>query len=98
MTDLRIEDEATLAWQAKHNLVAADYPATLVICGANDPRCPASHSRLFVDRLERLNTGDKPIRLRVHADQGHGAAGTHARAQRTAEWLAFCAEHTGLTP
>jgi prolyl oligopeptidase len=76
--------------------VAANYLATLVICGANDPRCPAGHSRQFVHQLEGLQTGTAPILLRVHKDQGHGAAGADARAHRTAEWLAFCAEHTGL--
>jgi prolyl oligopeptidase len=78
------------------NLASGPHPATLVIAGANDPRCPAWHSRVFVDRLRQLSTGPGPIHLRVHADQGHGAAGARATARRTAEWLGFCAEHTGL--
>lgn len=74
------------------------HPATLVIAGHNDPRCPTWHSRVFVDRLRQVDTGHRPVHLRVHADQGHGAAGALSTAQRTAEWLGFCAEHTGLTP
>ena len=78
------------------NAKPADYPATLVIAGANDPRCPASQARLFADELGKAQTGVAPILLRVHADQGHGAQGAQESADRLAEILAFCAEHTGL--
>ena len=39
------------------NAKPADYPATLVIAGANDPRCPASQARLFADELGKAQTG-----------------------------------------
>lgn len=55
------------------NAKPADYPATLVIAGANDPRCPASQARLLVEKVRSVHTGDAPILLRVHAEQGHGA-------------------------
>jgi len=96
--DARVPEEREWlrACSPLENLTSGSYPATLVIAGANDPRCPAWHSRVFVDRLRQVNTGDQPVHLRIHADQGHGAAGARATARRTAEWLAFCAEHTGL--
>jgi prolyl oligopeptidase len=78
------------------NAGPADYPATLVIAGANDPRCPAAHARLLVDTVEGLQTGEAPILLRVHAEQGHGAQGAIESARRLTEILAFCATHTGL--
>ncbi|MET4426803.1 prolyl oligopeptidase family serine peptidase [Mycolicibacterium sp. 624] len=78
------------------NAKAADYPATLVVAGANDPRCPASHARQLVDKVSTLQTGDAPILLRVHAEQGHGPSGAIEAAQRLTEILTFCAVHTGL--
>lgn len=79
-----------------HNVHPAAYPAVLVTAGANDPRCPAWHSRVFVDLIERAQQADNPIVLRVYADQGHGAAGLTATAEKTADWLAFVAEAIGL--
>lgn len=78
------------------NARPADYPATLVIAGANDPRCPAGHARLLVDKVGSAHTGEAPILLRVHAEQGHGAQGAIESARRLTEILAFCATHTGL--
>lgn len=78
------------------NATPADYPATLIVAGANDPRCPASQARLFADAVRTAQTGDAPILLRVHAEQGHGAQGIGEAAQRLTEILAFCATHTGL--
>lgn len=79
------------------NAKPADYPATLAIAGANDPRCPASQARLLADAVGRAQTGDAPVLLRVHADQGHGAQGAQESASRLTEILAFCASHTGLS-
>ncbi|AQA02595.1 hypothetical protein BVC93_09300 [Mycobacterium sp. MS1601] len=78
------------------NAKPADYPATLVIAGANDPRCPANQARMLVETLRSVHTGASPILLRVHAEQGHGAHGAIESARRLTEILAFCAVHTGL--
>jgi prolyl oligopeptidase len=61
-----------------------------------DPRCPAWHSRVFVDRVERAQSGDAPILVRVYEDQGHGVAGLTATSGKEADWLAFVAAATGL--
>lgn len=79
------------------NAQVAKYPATLVIAGANDPRCPASQSRLLVETLRANQIGEAPILLRVHAKQGHGTQGAIDAAWRLTEILAFCAMHTGLS-
>ena len=79
-----------------HNVQPADYPAVLVTAGANDPRCPVWHSRVFVDLLEQAQAGKSPILLRVYSDQGHGASGLGAVSSKSADWLAFVADATGL--
>lgn len=79
-----------------HNVKPASYPAVLVTAGANDPRCPVWHSRVFVDLLEKAQAGDAPILLRVYTDQGHGATGLAATSNKSADWLAFVANVTGL--
>jgi prolyl oligopeptidase len=81
-----------------HNVKPAVYPQVLVTAGANDPRCPAWHSRLLVDRVQRADEGGGPILLRVYEDQGHGSAGLTDTAGKIADWLAFVADATGLTP
>lgn len=79
-----------------HNVEAASYPAVLVTAGANDPRCPTWHSRVFVDLLQQAQSGEAPILLRVYEDQGHGAAGVSDRSAKEADWLTFLATATGL--
>ena len=97
--DALVPDE--LPWIQAYDPIAnakpANYPATLVVAGANDPRCPTNQARLLADAVGRAQTGPAPILLRVHADQGHGAPGLHESAARLTEILAFCAKHTGLS-
>lgn len=72
------------------------YPALLIDCGANDPRCPPWHGRKFAARVQQASTGDLPILLRVRADAGHGAVGKAQKIRQSADNLAFFAEHLGL--
>jgi prolyl oligopeptidase len=95
-TQIPAEREWLQAIDPLVNAAPAEYPATLVIAGANDPRCPASQSRLLVERVRTEQLGTAPIWLRVHADQGHGTQGAIDAARRLTEILAFCATHTGL--
>jgi prolyl oligopeptidase len=90
------EAEWLRAFSPVHNVKPAPYPAVLVTAGANDPRCPVWHSRVFVDLLEKAQTGDAPILLRVYNDQGHGVSGLGASSNKNADWLAFVAHATGL--
>ena len=79
-----------------HNVQLATYPALLVTAGANDPRCPTWHARVFVNAVEQAQQGDAPILLRVYADQGHSASGVHDSSKKCADWMAFLARATGL--
>jgi hypothetical protein len=51
---------------------------------------------VFVDLVQRANAGTSPILLRIYGDQGHGAAGLGAVADKHADWIAFAAHATGL--
>lgn len=72
------------------------YPAMLVDCGANDPRCPPWHGRKLAARMQQASSGALPILLRVRADAGHGAVGKDDQTRQSAEVLAFFAEYLGL--
>jgi len=86
------------AYSPYHNVRRGTrYPATLVVCAANDIRCPPWHGRKLVARLQDATSGEAPILLRVWRDAGHLAA-TTADAPRTAEWLGFVMAELGMTP
>lgn len=89
--------EAIYSWSPYQN-VRDDiaFPAVLIDCGANDPRCPPWHGRKLAARLQRASTGDLPILLRVRADAGHGSVGKAQKIRQSADNLAFFAEHLGL--
>jgi prolyl oligopeptidase len=72
------------------------YPALLIDCGANDPRCPPWHGRKFAARVQQASSGDLPILLRVRADAGHGSVGKAQKERQSADVLAFFADQLGL--
>ncbi|MES1971064.1 MAG: prolyl oligopeptidase family serine peptidase [Pseudomonadota bacterium] len=72
------------------------YPAMLIDCGANDPRCPPWHGRKLAARMQHASSGTGPILLRVRAGAGHGAIGHEDQSRQSAEVLAFFAESLGL--
>jgi prolyl oligopeptidase len=71
-----------------------EYPATLVVCGDHDVRCPAWHGRTFVARLQEATGSTRPVLLRVARDSGHASA----PAVTTPEWLGFLMSELGLEP
>lgn len=73
-------------------------PATLVICGEQDPRCPPWHGRKYVARLQAANTADTPVLLRVWPDTGHLGTDTTTSVLKNAEWLGFVMDTVGLAP
>lgn len=84
-------------WSPYQNVVdGVDYPATLIACGANDPRCPPWHGRKLAARMQKANAGPRPILLRIRANAGHGAIGHDDQMRQSAEVLAFFAEYLGL--
>ena len=70
------------------------YPATLVVCGDTDVRCPAWHGRKLVARLQEATASDAPILYRLRRDSGHL---TSARRE-VHEWLGFVMERLGIEP
>jgi prolyl oligopeptidase len=70
------------------------YPATLVVCGDTDVRCPAWHGRKLVARLQEATASDAPILYRLRRDSGHL---TSARRDMH-EWLGFVMERLGIEP
>jgi prolyl oligopeptidase len=84
------------AYSPYHNVrEGTRYPATLVVCAANDIRCPPWHGRKLVAALQRASSGDRPILLRVWPDAGHLAA-TSGESGLAAEWLGFVMAELGL--
>ena len=72
--DPRDPEEAAwvYAYSPYHNVRDGEsYPATLVICGEEDVRCPTWHGRKTVARLQQATTSDAPILLRVWPGAGH---------------------------
>jgi prolyl oligopeptidase len=50
----------------------AQYPAILMLTGANDPRVDPMQSRKMTARLQAANKSNAPIVLRTSANTGHG--------------------------
>jgi prolyl oligopeptidase len=73
-----------------------EYPATLFLTGANDPRVDPSHSRKMTARLQASGT-KQPVLLRTTSSAGHGigTALTEQIAQQ-ADVMAFLFAQWGL--
>jgi prolyl oligopeptidase len=84
-------------WSPYQNVrPGTDYPAMLIDCGANDPRCPPWHGRKLAARMQAASSSALPVLLRVRAGAGHGAVGHEDQTRQSAEILAFFAEYLGL--
>ncbi|MBE1529927.1 prolyl oligopeptidase [Sphingopyxis sp. OAS728] len=89
--------EVINSWSPYQNIRdSIAYPALLIDCGANDPRCPPWHGRKFAARVQQATTGDWPVLLRVRADAGHGSVGRAQKERMSADILAFFAHQLGL--
>jgi prolyl oligopeptidase len=62
------------AYSPLHNLKAGTaYPATLVITADHDDRVVPAHSFKFAAALQEVDSGDKPVLIRIETSAGHGA-------------------------
>lgn len=85
------------SWSPYQNVKdSTRYPAMLIDCGANDPRCPPWHGRKLAARMQQATTSALPILLRVREGAGHGTIGHDDQTRQSAEVLAFFAEYLGL--
>lgn len=65
--------KALYAYSPYHHVVdGTDYPAILMLTGANDGRVAPYHSRKMVARLDEANKSGNPILLRTSTSAGHG--------------------------
>lgn len=93
-----VQFRAMVAYSPYHHVVdGANYPAVLLMTGANDPRVDPYHSRKMAARLQAAAAPSHPILLRATADVGHGA-GTplSAEIEETADMLAFLAHELSM--
>ncbi|MBB6552076.1 prolyl oligopeptidase family serine peptidase [Nonomuraea rubra] len=74
------------------------YPAILLDAGANDPRCPAWHSRKFAARAQAATTSPHPVLLRVWQGAGHGGTSWTTIVEQQTYWLAFVMRELDLVP
>jgi prolyl oligopeptidase len=65
--------KALYAYSPYHHVIdGTDYPAILLMTGANDGRVAPYHSRKMAARLQEANKSDHPILLRTSSSAGHG--------------------------
>ncbi|HEX6961398.1 MAG TPA: alpha/beta fold hydrolase, partial [Lacipirellula sp.] len=65
--------KALYAYSPYHNVGdGVDYPATLFLTGANDPRVDPMQSRKMTARLQAASPNAGPFLLRTSSDSGHG--------------------------
>src|SRR5205085_12066598 len=65
--------KAMLAYSPYHNIhEGTEYPAVLMLTGANDPRVDPMQSRKMTARLQAANQSSTPILLRTSSNTGHG--------------------------
>ncbi|MGY6561418.1 MAG: prolyl oligopeptidase family serine peptidase [Luteibaculaceae bacterium] len=62
-----------LGYSPLHNLVPANYPATMVTTADHDDRVVPAHSFKFAAKLQEVHTGINPVLIRIAVDAGHGA-------------------------
>lgn len=99
-----VEDEAQYralrAYSPYHNVTdGAEYPATLFLTGANDPRVEPWHSRKMTARLQAANGGDEPILLRTSDTSGHGLdTSLSEEIEESTDVISFLFHHLGVQP
>ncbi|MEV8038660.1 prolyl oligopeptidase family serine peptidase [Streptomyces sp. NPDC086182] len=91
--------DTLLSYSPYHNVrPGTPYPAVLLTSTRIDPRVGAAHVRKFTAALQHATTSGKPVLLRTEDGVGHGSRAPSRYADLHSDALAFCAEHTGLTP
>ncbi len=92
------EFQALIAYSPYHNVKPeTKYPATMVITADTDDRVVPMHSFKFGAELQRAQTGDSPILLRIETRAGHGAGTpTSKRIDAAADRWAFLWQNLGM--
>jgi prolyl oligopeptidase len=67
-----------------------DYPAVMLLHGANDPRVIVWQSTKMAARLQAATSSERPILLRLDYEAGHGIGSTKTQGfNQTADYLSF---------
>jgi prolyl oligopeptidase len=79
------------AYSPLHNLHAGTaYPATLIVTADHDDRVFPAHSFKFAAALQRAQSGDAPVLIRIETKAGHGAGKPTAKViDEAADRFAF---------
>src|SRR5581483_3969731 len=90
------EEKALAAYSPQQHVKPGQYPAVLLMTGANDPRVAPFHSRKFAAALQASGT-KQPVLLRTSGDTGHGfGTPLKERIAQLVDEYAFAAAQVGL--
>jgi len=89
---------ALYAYSPYHHVVnGTNYPAVLMMTGANDGRVAPYHSRKMTARLVAANKSENPILLRTSSSAGHGiGTALSERIKQSADIYAFLYAQLGM--
>lgn len=77
-----------------HNILPAEYPATLLLAGDHDDRVYPAHSFKFAAGLQSLQQGPLPVLFMSREHSGNGTGTPVSQAIReSADWLSFLYFH-----
>ena len=87
------EFKALLAYSPLHNIhPGTEYPPTLITTADHDDRVFPAHSFKFAAALQKAQTGEGPILIRIETKAGHGAGKPTSKViEESADRFAFLA-------
>jgi prolyl oligopeptidase len=92
--------KALYAYSPYHQVKdGTEYPAVLMMTGANDGRVAPYHSRKMAARLQAANKSNHPIFLRTSTSAGHGiGTALSERIRQLADMYSFLFAQLGIQP
>ena len=92
--------KALYAYSPLHNLrPRPDYPPTLITTADHDDRVVPAHSYKFTAALQKAQTGQAPVLIRIETRAGHGAGiPTEKLIDEVADQWAFLTRALAMSP
>jgi prolyl oligopeptidase len=92
------EFQALLAYSPYHNIAPAiEYPGVLITTADTDDRVVPGHSFKYAARLQKAQSGAKPILIRVESQAGHGmGTPTEKLIDQYSDMWSFAAHQLGM--
>jgi prolyl oligopeptidase len=72
-SDKKEDFDNLITYSPLHNLKPVSYPATMILTADHDDRVVPAHSFKFAAELQKQNTGNNPMLIRIESKAGHGA-------------------------